>query len=62
MTKLKSISISGINKGGISNTSLDISEIDIVKAALLVEGKNIKRLSLLLLKVDNIYSLDIFYI
>lgn len=62
MTKLKSISISGINKGRISNTSLDISEIDIVKVALLVEGKNIKRLSLLLLKVDNIYSLDIFYI
>lgn len=40
LTKLKLIDIFGTNKGGLSNTSLGISEIGITKKISLIEGKD----------------------
>lgn len=52
LTGLRSVDISGINEDGLGNTFLGIT-----KGALLVEDKEVRRLTLSLLKPDNIYSL-----
>lgn len=57
---VKIVSYICINKSGLSNTFLSISEISVTKKISLTEGKNMRWLSLSLLEAGKMYFLSAY--